>query len=172
MPTTISQSLLAEFDHEMANTRKTLERVPDNRPDFRPHARSMTLARLAGHLVDLHWWALATLTRDVVDLNPADAADGPARTVMASRAELLTRFDEASRQSREALAATDDAAMQQRWTLKRGGHEVFGMPRLSVFRSLIMNHNIHHRAQLGVYLRLNDVPVPSMYGPSADEGGL
>jgi uncharacterized damage-inducible protein DinB len=169
MSHSISQSLLPEFDHEVANTRKTLERVPENNPDFRPHDKSMPMAHLAGHLADVPMWAIMTLTRDELDVNPAE---GPKLTpsVMQSRAELLATFDDRVKQTREALAATTDEAMMQPWTLKSGGQQVMSMPRVAVMRSFIMNHMIHHRAQLGVYLRMNDIPVPGLYGPSADEG--
>ena len=169
MSHSISQSLLPEFDHEIANTRKTLERVPEDKPDFRPHDKSMPLAHLAGHLADVPMWAVMTLTQDELDVNPAD---GPKFTpsVMTSRAELLATFDARVKQTREALAATTDEAMMQPWTLKSGGQQVLSMPRVAVMRSFIMNHMIHHRAQLGVYLRMNNIPVPGLYGPSADEG--
>jgi uncharacterized damage-inducible protein DinB len=170
MPT-IAESLLPEFDHEMANTRLTLARVPDDRPDFRPHEKSATLARLAGHLADIPWWAVAILTRDDYDVLP----DGtPARTtyVMTTRDALLQRFDAEVDAARAAIAATTDAAMTQPWTFRREGRTLFSLPRGSALRRFVLSHAIHHRAQLGVYLRLNDVPVPSVYGPSADEGGL
>ena len=172
MPTTISQALLPEFDLEMANTRMTLERVPEDRLDYRPHDRSMPLARLAGHLTEIPWWASMTLTRDLLDLHPPGGAAEPDGYLMTSRDALLARFDREVRGARAALVAASDAAMMQPWTLKDGGHVVLTMPRLSVLRHFVFNHNVHHRAQLGLYLRLNDVPVPSFYGPSADEGGL
>jgi uncharacterized damage-inducible protein DinB len=171
MSTSMSQSLLPEFDHEMANTRKVLARVPEDRPGYRPHQKSMTIARLAGHLTDIPWWAVTTLTRDEYDMQPPG---GPAREsyVMTTSDALLSRFDTEVAAARVALVATTDAAMMQPWTLKSAGHSLFSMPRASVLRTFVLNHNVHHRAQLGVYLRLNDVAVPSVYGPSADEGGL
>jgi uncharacterized damage-inducible protein DinB len=143
--------------------------VPEDNPEFRPHEKSMPLARLAGHLVDVPMWAVMTLTQDELDVNPAE---GPKFTpsVMQSRADLLATFDSRVKQSREALAATTDEAMMKPWTLKSGGQQVLSMPRIAVMRSFIINHMIHHRAQLGVYLRMNDIPVPGLYGPSADEG--
>jgi uncharacterized damage-inducible protein DinB len=170
MPT-ITESLLPEFDHEMANTRRTLARVPDDRPDFRPHEKSTTLARLAGHLTDIPWWTVAILTRDHYDMLP-DGAPARAAYVMTTRDALLQRFDAEVDAARAALAATTDAAMTQPWALEREGRTLFSLPRGSALRSFVLSHVIHHRAQLGVYLRLNDVPVPSIYGPSADEGGL
>jgi uncharacterized damage-inducible protein DinB len=171
MSTSMSQSLLPEFDHEMANTRKVLERVPEDRPEFRPHQKSMTIARLAGHLTDIPWWAVAALTRDEYDVQPSDGV-ARERHTMTTRGALLARFDAEVAAARAAIAATSDAAMMQPWTLKQGGHVLFSMPRASALRSFVLNHNVHHRAQLGVYLRLNDIAVPSVYGPSADEGGL
>jgi uncharacterized damage-inducible protein DinB len=167
----LTQSLLPEFDHEMANTRKTLERVPEDRVEYKPHPKSMTMARLAGHLTDIPWWAVTTLTRDEYDMQPAGGVSRE-RYVMTTRVALLARFDAEVAAARAALVATTDAAMMQPWTLKHGGHPLFSMPRASVLRSFVMNHNVHHRAQLGVYLRLNDVAVPPIYGPSADEGGM
>jgi uncharacterized damage-inducible protein DinB len=168
MSHTISQSMLPEFDHEFANTLKTLERVPEDAPDFRPHEKSMPLATLAGHLVEMPTWAVMTLTQDELDMNPPNG-EKYVSPVMTSRAELLAFYDKELKRAREALAATSDEAMMQPWTLKSGGQEILSMPRIAVMRSYVMNHMIHHRAQLGVYLRMNNVPVPGLYGPSADE---
>jgi uncharacterized damage-inducible protein DinB len=170
MSTNISQSLLPEFDMELANTRKTLERVPEGTPDFRPHEKSMTLARLAGHVAEIPMWAIMTLEKDEFDADPAVA---PIQAyVMTSRKEMLSKFDEETKKARAALASTSDEAMMKTWTLKNGARTIMALPRVAVLRSFVMNHMIHHRAQLGVYLRLNGVPVPSIYGPSADEGGM
>jgi len=171
MSTNISQSLLPEFDIEIANTRKTLERVPEGKSEYRPHAKSMAMGRLAGHLVEIPTWALMTLAQDELDLNPGS---GPAFApyVMSSRQEALDKFDEDVKKAREALASATDENMMKTWTLKNGGQTIMAMPRAVVMRSFVMNHMVHHRAQLGVYLRMNDIPVPSIYGPSADEGGM
>lgn len=171
MSLNISRSLLPEFDHEVASTRKTLERVPEGNPDFRPHPKSMTLARLAGHVAEIPMWAVATLEQDELDMNPHG---GPKMEsyVMKSRADALATFDEHVRKARALLATTTDEAMMRPWTLKSGGQTLMTMPRVAVMRSFVMNHLVHHRAQLGVYLRMNDVPVPSIYGPSADEGAM
>jgi uncharacterized damage-inducible protein DinB len=171
MSMNISQSLLPEFDMETANTRKTLERVPEGKPDFRPHVKSMTLARLAGHVAEIPMWAVMTLQQDELDMNPAGGAPF-APYVMKSRSEMLAKFDDDTKKARAVLAATTDDAMMETWTLKNAGQTVMAMPRIAVMRSFVMNHLVHHRAQLGVYLRLNDVPVPSIYGPSADEGKM
>ncbi len=168
MSNTISQSLLPEFDQEMASARKTLERVPEGRPDFRPHPKSMTLARLAGHLAEIPLWATTTLVQDELDM-----AGGPQTpAVMTTRQALLAEFDERLKDSRAALTKVTDADMMKTWSLKHGSRTILAMPKVAVFRGFVMNHLIHHRAQLGVYLRMNDVPVPSIYGPSADEGSM
>jgi len=169
MSTTISQSLLPEFDREIANTRKTLERVPEDRPDFRPHPKSMTLSRLAGHVAEMPMWAAMTLAQDEVEVNPPGGSPY-APFEMRSRADALRLFDENVGKARAALASTTDESMMKTWTLKNGGQTIFAMPRAVVMRSFVMNHMVHHRAQLGVYLRMNDVPVPALYGPTADEG--
>jgi uncharacterized damage-inducible protein DinB len=171
MSMNISQSLLPEFDMEIANTRKTLERVPENKPDFRPHAKSMTMSKLAGHLVEIPTWALMTLAQDEFEMKPA-GGQAYVPFVMSSRQEALAKFDEDVKKARAALATVTDEAMMKTWSLKNGGQTVMAMPRAVVMRSFVMNHMVHHRAQLGVYLRMNDVPVPSIYGPSADEGGM
>jgi uncharacterized damage-inducible protein DinB len=164
----ISQSMLPEFDHEMANLRRTLERVPEGRPDFRPHPKSMPLSRLAGHLAEMPTWATMTIDQDVLDINPPGGSKYESY-VMQSRGDLLAKFDGDLKQAREKLAGTSDERMLAMWTLKNGGQTTLTMPRVAVLRGFVMNHMVHHRAQLGVYLRLNDVPVPGLYGPSADE---
>ncbi len=171
MSTTISQTLLPEFDQEFANARKMLERVPEDRPDFRPHPKSMTLAELAGHVGEVPLWAVKTLEGDEFETKPAS---GPAYApiIMTSRSSLLAGFDDMVSQARGLLVATTDEAMTRTWSLKSGGKAVLAMPKATVMRLFVMNHLVHHRAQLGVYLRMNDVPVPGMYGLSADEGSF
>jgi uncharacterized damage-inducible protein DinB len=165
MSTNISQSLLPEFDQEVASTRKILERVPEDKAEFRPHPKSMPLNRLAAHVAEVPEWAIMTLTQDEMSFDPGSFTP----PVMTTRQKLLATFDENVKKARQALAATADDAMMRTWTLKVGGKTIMAMPRVAVVRSMIMNHMIHHRAQLGVYLRMNDVPVPGMYGPSADD---
>ena len=160
----ISQMLLPEYDQEMANTRKLLERVPEDKLDYQPHEKSMTLGRLAGHVAELPHWAEVTLTTEMLEVTP-----GQQPYVAKSRQELLQTFDKHVKVGRERIAATSDADFAKSWTLKFGGQEVFSLPRSTVLRQVVMNHMIHHRAQLGVYLRLNNVEIPGMYGPSADE---
>ncbi|MDR1988646.1 MAG: DinB family protein [Acidobacteriaceae bacterium] len=162
----ISQALLPEFDYEMAHLRKTLERVPEGKNDFRPHPKSMTLARLAGHLAEIPDWVSAVIDKDSLDVGAPDA--GMAFT-MNTRADMLKRFDAGVARAHEALARVTDARMMGIWALKHGEQTIFAMPRVAVMRGFVLSHMVHHRAQLGVYLRMNDVPVPSIYGPSADE---
>ena len=167
----ISQTLLPEFDQEMQNTRKLLECVPEDRPDYRPHPKSMALARLAGHVAELPNWAVHTILLDSLDLTPA-SGEAMKPTVMTSRQALLDIFDKNVSEAREAIEGATDEHLAQIWSLIYKGHTVLQMPRATVLRSSVMNHMVHHRAQLGVYLRLNDIAIPGMYGPSADEGRM
>jgi uncharacterized damage-inducible protein DinB len=159
-----SQNLLPEFDEEMKNTRKLLECVPDGKFDFRPHPKSMTLQNLATHVAELPSFATMTLDTEVLEMG----ADHK-RTIANTRAELLEIFDKSSAEARAKIAAATDQDWQVTWTFKYMGQLVMSMPRAAVVRSAMLNHLIHHRAQLGVYLRLNEVEFPGMYGPSADE---
>jgi uncharacterized damage-inducible protein DinB len=160
-------ALLPEFDHEMAVTRKLLERVPEGRNDWKPHPKSMALGALAQHVATIPMWGTMTLTQSELDL-------GGAQTLpeLPTRAERLAFFDENVKTARGHLAGRSDAELMAPWALKRNGQTIFSMPKATVWRSFVMNHHVHHRAQLSVYLRMNDVPVPSMYGPSADEGAF
>ena len=160
----ISQMLLPEFDQEMASTRKMLERVPDGKSEYKPHEKSMPMGRLAGHVAELPSWAKHTLDVEVLELQP-----GQTGYTATSTAEMLKVFDQYVIEARAKIAAATDDDWGKIWTLKFGGNTVFSMPRIAVMRGVVMNHLIHHWAQLGVYLRLNEVPVPGMYGPSADE---
>lgn len=164
----LAQSLLPEFDHEMASTRKTLERVPEDRSEWRPHPKSFTMLALASHVATIPYYVPYTFKSESLDVAPVDGP--PMRPPeLKTRAELLASFDQGVAEAREALTAALDEAMLQPWTLLSGGKTIFTMPRVAVLRAMVLNHLIHHRAQLGVYLRLCDVPVPSIYGPSADE---
>ncbi len=164
----IGERMLPEFDHEMANTRKTLERVPDEKFGWKPHAKSMTMGQLASHIADIPGWVSLTLESDSLDVNPPDG-QGHKPLAAKTRQELLEAFDHNVATARAALEAVEDEKMMQTWSLLRSGTPIFSLPKAAVQRSFVMNHLIHHRAQLGVYLRLNDLPVPSTYGPSADE---
>ncbi len=161
----IKEALLAEYDHEMGTTRKLLERVPDDKLTWKPHEKSMTLGGLATHLGNLPHWAGTILNESGFDL----AAAPPNLDARTSRAEILDLFDGSTRKARAAMDKSDGEYMA-RWTLKRGGQEMFAMPRVAAFRSFVLNHMIHHRGQLSVYLRMNNVPIPPIYGPTADEG--
>lgn len=168
MPSTISRSLMPEFDAEMANTRKMLARVPEANGAFAPHPKSMTLRRLAGHVAEMPTWAVMTLGRDDLDLHP-DGEPIYKAYELETTAAALTMFDEGLRQARALLESASDETMMRAWTLKDNGQVYFTLPKVAVMRSFVMNHMIHHRAQLGVYLRMNEIPVPGPYGPSADE---
>ena len=163
-----AKDFLAEFDREMGETRRMLECVRDEVLDFAPHPKSMKLGQLAGHISEMIGWGRSTAVLDEFDYDPPD---GPRYRPFepSTRARLLESFDRNARDAREAIANVDDEAMRARWTLLEGGSPVFSMPRIEVLKRFVLNHIIHHRAQLGVYLRLNDIPVPGMYGPSADE---
>lgn len=164
---TISQTLLPEFDEEMKNTRKLLECVPDGNFDYKPHPKSMTLGQLATHVAQMSSWAATTLDVELLEFG-SDFKPPLANT----RAELLQMFDSGVTDARQKISKAIDADWQKTWTLKFNGQTILSMPRIGVMRSTVMNHMIHHRAQLGVYLRLNNVAIPGMYGPSADEANL
>lgn len=167
----ISQALLGEFDHEMANARKSIERVPDGKFDWKPHPKSKSMGALAGHIAMLPTWAKMTLETKEFDVNPP-SGQRQQMPELKSKAEILAAFDQGVPVARAAIAAASDEAMMQPWTLLNGGKTVFILPRVAVLRAMVLNHVIHHRAQLGVYLRLNDIPVPAIYGPSADENPM
>jgi len=164
----IAETLLSELDEEMKGTRKVLERLPEEKLDWTPHPKSMTLGRLANHVVDMVGWGAMVLRETQLDLAPegGPAWELPNRT---TRDALLAAFDANVAETRAALAAAPDADFGVPWTLRAGAQAYFTLPRAVVMRSMVFNHLIHHRAQLTVYLRLLDVPVPGLYGPSADE---
>jgi uncharacterized damage-inducible protein DinB len=163
----IGQSMLPEFDHEMANTRKTLERVPEDKFDWKPHEKSFAMGTLATHVSNLPSWT--SITTDLDEFDMAPGGEQIKAPECQTRQELLDAFDANVTKAREALATISDERIFQPWKLLAAGNEILSMPRVAVLRSFVMNHLIHHRAQLGVYLRLNDIAVPSIYGPSADE---
>ncbi|HWN11563.1 MAG TPA: DinB family protein [Pyrinomonadaceae bacterium] len=164
----LSESLLPEFDHEIANTRTTLERVPLEKSDWKPHAKSMAMGSLATHLSNIPTWVNYTIGQDSLDLAPG-GTPLPQAELANSNEELLATFDANIAKARAAIASAADAELFKPWTLMSNGQTILTMPKIAVLRSFVMNHLIHHRAQLGVYLRLNDIAVPSIYGPSADE---
>ncbi|MGE3273733.1 MAG: DinB family protein [Vicinamibacterales bacterium] len=163
----IADALLPEFDREMAVTRRVLERVPDGQFDWKPHAKSMSLGRLAEHLAELPQWVGATVGHSELDLATARRPEG--YTSPATREAVLAMHDRTAAEARTSLSGRTDAELLAPWTLKSGGKEVFTMPKAAVLRSFVMNHLVHHRGQMTVYLRMLDQPVPSVYGPSADE---
>lgn len=163
----IKDGLLAEFDHEVATTRRLLDRLPDDheRLGWKPHAKSMSLGGLATHISNLPVWGATILDASSFDL----ATLPPNIQEKTSRREILAAFDENTKKTRAGMDRTD-AEYLDRWTLKRGDQEMFSMPKVAAFRTFLMYHLVHHRGQLSVYLRLNDIPVPAIYGPTADEG--
>jgi len=167
----LSESLLPEFDQEMAKTRTVLERIPEDKFNWKPHAKSMTMRQLTVHVATIPGWAPEVLTKPSLDVAPVGAPPYKPPEVH-SRKELLDLFDSSAKKAREALVGAADPVFMERWTLLAGGKTIFSLPRIGVIRGMVMNHIIHHRAQLGVYLRLNDLPVPAIYGPSADEGNF
>jgi uncharacterized damage-inducible protein DinB len=158
--------LLPEFDAEILATRTTLERVPDDRPDFKPHDKSMSLFKLANHTSQLPAFLSLMLSTDACDVANPSVPRPPAPS---NGEERLATFDLLAATARAELAATADRAMHENWKLAAGDRTIFTGSRYHAVRRMFFNHLVHHRAQLGVYLRLNDLPVPSIYGPSADE---
>jgi uncharacterized damage-inducible protein DinB len=167
----ISEILLPEFDHEMATTRKTLERVPDDKFGWKPHEKSMSLGQLAHHIAFIPSWGVETINKDSIDVMPVGGG-APTPPKAETQRAVLDMFDGAVAASRAAIAGASDEQMMKPWTLLAGGKTVFTLPKAAVLRAFVLSHSIHHRGQLSVYLRLNDIPVPSIYGPSADENNF
>jgi uncharacterized damage-inducible protein DinB len=165
---TLSELFLSQLEVEGPTTRRTLERVPEGIPDWRPHPKSMPLGYLATLVADLPFWAVMTINQDSLDLQPPDGAKYTPK-VWTKVSELLATFDENIEKARAAIKGATDEHLSQPWSLKVGGHVVSTNPRYVVIRDAVFSHLAHHRGQLTVYLRLNDKPVPSIYGPSADE---
>lgn len=164
----IAETLLPEFDHEMRTTRAVLARVPEADAEWRPHPKSMTLGQLASHVTNIVRWGGATFEREGLDLASPDAAlFAPPK--FETTAGLVEQFDANAAQARAALSAAADEDMGVVWTLRNGAQTILALPRAASFRSFVMSHLIHHRGQLSVYLRLRDVPLPPIYGPTADE---
>jgi uncharacterized damage-inducible protein DinB len=160
----ISDLLVSEFDEETKKTRSTLERVPD-KPDFVPHSKSMPLGRLAPHVAELSGFGLSVLTTPGMDF----AQGGYTPLAFESTAQLVRVFDDGAAKVRSALVSMSDEAWDQPWKLSFQGKPIFEGSRFLAYRQMFLNHIVHHRAQLGIYLRLNDEPVPATYGPSADD---
>lgn len=161
----IADGMAMELQHEAGVTRKYFERLPEDQFDFAPHAKSMKLGILAGHLSEIPGWTKETITQDELAFDPATYVPFKPTT----KAEILAKFDERLAVALETLKGVTDEHLMKPWRLKMGDHVLFEMPRVAVMRSMVLSHLVHHRAQLGVYLRMLDVPVPSTYGPSADE---
>ena len=163
-----TQAILEHFTTVMAGTRKALERVPFEKAEWAPHEKSMTLGRLAGHIAEMPGWGVSILKTDEFDMAPVDGESYKA-PVHESIDDVLATFDRGVSAVEAALPGVADEAWAEHWSLKSGGEEIMGGPRGALFGNMVTNHVIHHRGQLTVYLRLCDVPVPGMYGPSADE---
>jgi uncharacterized damage-inducible protein DinB len=162
---TISDTLAAEFQQEAATTRQLLERLPEDKLSWQPHDKSMPLGRLATHIAELPSWTKITLKQDVLDV------EGFNPTILESVPEILELFDKNTAECLATLADTPDEEYSKTWAMRQGDKEVFSAPKGAVMRSFVMNHLVHHRGQLTVFLRLNDVPLPMTYGPSADDSG-
>jgi uncharacterized damage-inducible protein DinB len=164
----IKDALLPEFDHETGATRRLIERVPDADLGWRPHEKSYTMGQLAEHIAGIPRWVALTCNHAAIDIDTVAEADRRPQQPE-STASIIATLDASVAEARRALAEQTDGALMAPWTFRQGGREIFTMPRASVLRSFIMNHMIHHRGQLTVYLRLRNVPLPSLYGPTADE---
>lgn len=167
----LSSTLLPEFDLEMAKTRTALERTPGDKFSWKPHERSFSFMELANHLARLPGWGAATLKTESIDLDPEKGEYVPPPPAETPEG-VLAAFDQGVAEFRSALVGASDEDLMKPWTLFHGGQELFTMPRLAAVRAMILNHILHHRGQFTLYLRLNDLPVPALYGPSADEGGM
>jgi uncharacterized damage-inducible protein DinB len=161
----IGHAFVAELEHEAANTRRVLALVPADKADFKPHDKSFALGPLAVHITEMHRWMTDVTQTTGLDFAAGEYNPAPFSTTE----ELLARFDRYVAEGKAALASTSDEAMGETWTLSASSHVIFAMPRVTCLRSMVFNHIIHHRAQMTVYLRLLDIPVPGLYGPSADE---
>lgn len=165
---TIGGTFAMELEHEARTTRTILERLPDDKFEWKPHEKSMTLGRLAGHVIEMIGWTGSTLTTDGIDF----AAMNYEPKVYTTTASMLEDFDKNVAEALSILSSVDDAEMFKTWFMRNGDTLYFEMPKVAVMRSFVMNHIIHHRGQLSVFIRLLDIPVPSIYGPSADEGQM
>ncbi len=164
----IATGLIGELSHETQTTRKILERVPTEKFDYKPHDKSMTMGVLAAHVAEMTSWITATCAKDQIDFATGDYVQFKPTTTE----ELLAHYDNLVAEALETLKTTSDEDMQKPWSLKNGDQVLFTMPKIATLRTFCFNHVWHHRGQLSVYLRLNDIPVPSIYGPSADEGQM
>lgn len=162
----LNEPLLMELEHELNNTRKALERVDESKFDWKPHEKSMTYGRLASHIAEVPGWMEMILGQDMFEME----SGGQAFNAKTST-ELLTTFDDGFAKAKEMLRKATNDQLMAPWVMKVDGNTIIDMPRLAVIRAWVFSHLIHHRGQLTVYMRLNDTPVPALYGPSADEQG-
>ncbi len=163
---TYAESILPEFEQEMASTRKVLERIPDDKLDWKAHPKSNTIGWNANHIAEMPGWVDGTINRDAWDIAPSSGEPYQSPKLSSTR-EILEHFDQNVASAKKAIASASDEAMTKNWSLLKGGQAMITMPRAGVIRTFVINHIIHHRAILSVYLRLNE--VPGMYGPSGDE---
>ena len=164
----IATAFIAELEHEAATARKCIERVPADKFDWKPHEKSMSFGRLASHVAEMFGWTPSTLEHSELDFSKMDYTPFEPKT----SEELVEFFDKNVDEALVTLRNMVDERFMETWTMRNGEQVYFTMPKVAVMRSFVMNHIIHHRGQLSVYLRLNDIPVPSIYGPSADEGQM
>lgn len=162
---TLAQTIAAELQHEAVATRKMLERFPEGKADWSPHEKSMKLGHLASHIADVPNWIRPTVTREELDFSKDDYKPADFTTA----AQMVEHFDKSLTDALEVLQGVSDEDLMKTWRLRSGEQIFFEMPRIQVLRGMVMNHLIHHRGQYSVYLRLNDVPLPGVYGPTADE---
>lgn len=164
----LNESFIAELQQEAIATRKCLERIPEEKFDWKPHEKSFTMSKLAAHIAEMFSWTNETLEKSELDFANFDYKPFEPKTT----AELVGYFDKNLADAIESLKNASDETMMQNWKLRNGEEIYFDMPRVQVLRGMVFNHIINHRGQLSVYLRLNDIPVPALYGPSADEGSM
>lgn len=162
---TIAETFLLDFDHEIANTRRTLERIPENDPQWKPHEKSMAIGRLALHTARLPEFCTMMLTTDEMDLAQRKFPD----FTFQSTAHLLSELERTAAEAKSHILAASDEHLRKNWKLRFGDRTFVDAPRMALYRTMFLNHMVHHRAQLGVYLRLLNIPVPGLFGPSADE---
>lgn len=163
----ISDAFLPQFDHEMQITRSCLAQVPTGKMAYKPHEKSMTMGHLASHIADMVSWTVGIIRDDEFDVAPPGGEPHRVKDAETTE-ELLATFDKAVAAAHDAIAGASDETLRGVWTFKYAGNVVVAMPRIANLHAFIVSHIIHHRGQLSVYLRLNDIPVPSIYGPSAD----
>lgn len=163
----MSDRMVPAFDQIIEGTRRHLAAIPDDRLEWRPHEKSFTIGELGTHLANLPMWTMATLGQDAFDVAPP-GEEPPRQPPLGSTDQIVAALEENATAARDAIASASDEDMMKDWTLLSGGESLFTLPKIAVLRSFIMDHMIHHRGQLTVYLRLLDVPVPQTFGPTAD----